>query len=157
VTHQTGRLLLTPDEVRNFSAETELLFLAGSRRIAARKLRYYADREFAGLSLSLLLSNLRQTGENSIDYTSLHSDPVMWSVAEAKAQLSEVLRKARGGSPQVIGTQDPCVVVSLETYQNRLAEADHDGKWLIDMTSRLGLDISLPFRKEDRADPVLGE
>jgi type IV secretion system protein VirD4 len=50
VTHQTGRLLLTPDEVRNFSAETELLFLAGSRRVAARKLRYYAGREFAGLS-----------------------------------------------------------------------------------------------------------
>jgi type IV secretion system protein VirD4 len=50
VTHQTGRLLLTPDEVRNFSAETELLFLAGSQRVAARKLQYYADREFAGLS-----------------------------------------------------------------------------------------------------------
>ena len=50
VTHQTGRLLLTPDEVRNFSAETELLFLAGSRRVAARQLRYYADREFAGRS-----------------------------------------------------------------------------------------------------------
>jgi hypothetical protein len=81
----------------------------------------------------------------------------MWSVAEAKAQLSEILRKARGGSPQVIGTQDPCVVVSLETYQNRLADADHDGKWLIDMASRLGLDVPLPARREDRADPVFGE
>ena len=81
----------------------------------------------------------------------------MWSVAEAKAQLSEVLRKARGGSPQMIGTQDPCVVVSLDTYQNRIADSDHDGKWLIDMTSRLGLDIPLPSRKEDRVDPVCGE
>ena len=30
--------------------KTELLFLAGSRPIIARKLRYYADREFAGLA-----------------------------------------------------------------------------------------------------------
>lgn len=81
----------------------------------------------------------------------------MWSVADAKAQLSEVLRKARGGSPQVIGTQDPCVVISLETYQNRIADADHDGKWLIDMTSRLGFDIPLSSRNDDRADLVLGE
>lgn len=28
---------------------TEPLFLAGSRPVVARKLRYYADREFAGL------------------------------------------------------------------------------------------------------------
>lgn len=81
----------------------------------------------------------------------------MWSVADAKAHLSEVLRKARGGSPQVIGTQDPCVVVSLETYQSKIAAADHDGKWLIDMASRLGFDIPMPARQEDRADPVLGD
>lgn len=48
-THQTGRPLLTPDEVRGLNSETELLFLAGSRPVLARKLRYYADREFAGL------------------------------------------------------------------------------------------------------------
>jgi type IV secretion system protein VirD4 len=49
-THQSGRPLLTPDEVRNLPAETELLFLAGSRPVIAQKLRYYADREFTGLS-----------------------------------------------------------------------------------------------------------
>lgn len=81
----------------------------------------------------------------------------MWSVADAKAQLSEILRKARGGSPQVIGSQDPCVVISLATYQNQIAASDHDGKWLIDMTSRLGFDLPLPSRKNDRADPVFGD
>jgi type IV secretion system protein VirD4 len=50
VTHQAGRRLLTPDEVRNFSAETELPFRAVSWRIVELKLRYYADRAFAGLS-----------------------------------------------------------------------------------------------------------
>lgn len=76
----------------------------------------------------------------------------MWSVADAKAQLSEILRKARGGTPQVIGTQDPCVVISLATYQNRIAATDHDGKWLIDMASRLGMDMVLPSRAEDRSN-----
>ena len=44
-----GRPLLTPDEVRNLPQDGELLFLAGQRPIIARKLRYYADPEFAGL------------------------------------------------------------------------------------------------------------
>ncbi|TCL63189.1 type IV secretory system conjugative DNA transfer family protein [Rhizobium sp. BK251] len=44
-----GRPLLTPDEVRHLPGDTELLFLAGQRPITARKLRYFADREFAGL------------------------------------------------------------------------------------------------------------
>jgi len=44
-----GRSLLTPDEVRTLPSDRELLFLAGQRPIVASKLRYYADREFAGL------------------------------------------------------------------------------------------------------------
>ncbi|MGO7425947.1 type IV secretory system conjugative DNA transfer family protein, partial [Rhizobium ruizarguesonis] len=44
-----ARPLLTPGEVRNMHAETELLFIAGKRPIVATKLRYYADPEFAGL------------------------------------------------------------------------------------------------------------
>ncbi|MFN7025828.1 MAG: type IV secretory system conjugative DNA transfer family protein [Pseudorhizobium sp.] len=44
----TGRLLLTPDEVRNLSQEYQLLFLMGQRPILAHKLAYYRDREFHG-------------------------------------------------------------------------------------------------------------
>lgn len=44
----TGRPLLTPDEVRNLAQHQGLLFVAGQRPILAGKLRYYADREFAG-------------------------------------------------------------------------------------------------------------
>lgn len=81
----------------------------------------------------------------------------MWSVVDAKARLSEILRQARKGEPQFIGTHDPCVVVSLATYQTRIAEADHDGLWLLDQTTRLQCDINLPPRSEDRADVTLGE
>ncbi len=80
----------------------------------------------------------------------------MWSVANAKAQLSEILRKAREGSPQVIGTKDPCVVISHETYQRAMASAEHDGKWLIDNAARLGFDLNVPSRSEDRLGPVFG-
>jgi len=44
-----GRPVLTPDEVRTLPQNSELLFIAGQRPIVARKLQYYADREFAGL------------------------------------------------------------------------------------------------------------
>lgn len=43
-----GRPLLTPDEVRTLRKDLQLLFLAGQRPIIAAKLKYYADREFAG-------------------------------------------------------------------------------------------------------------
>ena len=45
----TGRPLLTPDEVRNLPGSRALLFPAGKRPILVRKLRYYADAEFARL------------------------------------------------------------------------------------------------------------
>ena len=43
-----GRPLLTPDEVRTLREDLQLLFLAGQRPIVAAKLKYFADREFAG-------------------------------------------------------------------------------------------------------------
>lgn len=73
----------------------------------------------------------------------------MWSVAKAKAELSEVLRRARAGEPQVIGARDPCVVVSAEAYER--AMAPHDGRWLVEVASRVGFDLSSPPRGEDRA------
>jgi type IV secretion system protein VirD4 len=44
-----ARSLMTPDEVRNLPANTELLFLAGQRPIIAGKLVYYQIPEFTGL------------------------------------------------------------------------------------------------------------
>jgi type IV secretion system protein VirD4 len=43
-----ARPLLTPDEVRTLREDYQLLFLAGQRPLVAPKLKYYADREFAG-------------------------------------------------------------------------------------------------------------
>jgi prevent-host-death family protein len=78
----------------------------------------------------------------------------MWSVAHAKAHLSEILRRARAGTPQVIGASNACVVISAAAYE-ATANADHDGAWLIDQAARVGGNIALPSRSEDRANLAL--
>jgi prevent-host-death family protein len=56
----------------------------------------------------------------------------IWSIPNAKAKLSEVLRRARAGERQVIGEKDPCVVLSLAEFENlqRKAGEIHLGRWL---------------------------
>ncbi|MFG6637769.1 type IV secretory system conjugative DNA transfer family protein [Sulfitobacter sp. 1A12126] len=47
--HLTGRDLLTPDEIMQMPPDLQLLRIQGQPSALARKLRYYADPEFAGL------------------------------------------------------------------------------------------------------------
>jgi prevent-host-death family protein len=56
----------------------------------------------------------------------------IWSIPNAKAKLSEVLRRAREGERQVIGDKDPCVVLSLADHEElqRKAGDIHLGRWL---------------------------
>jgi hypothetical protein len=78
----------------------------------------------------------------------------MWTVQEAKSKLSEVLKRAKAGEPQVIGAQDPCIVISMTEYR-RLSARDaepHLGKWLVDNAPR-GFELELPPRGDDRPDP----
>jgi prevent-host-death family protein len=78
----------------------------------------------------------------------------MWTVQEAKSKLSEVLDRARHGEAQVIGTRDPCVVISMDEYQ-RLSEQNdepHLGRWLVENLRGAG-DVEPPSRHEDRPSP----
>jgi prevent-host-death family protein len=75
----------------------------------------------------------------------------MWSVQAAKAQLSEVMRRARAGEPQVIGSRDPCIVVSAKQFKAG-ATRNHLGRWLVESAPR-GTPIELPPRGTDRGDP----
>ena len=78
----------------------------------------------------------------------------MWTVQEAKAKLSQVLQRARSGEAQVIGAQEPCVVISLDEYKRlkSLEEKPHLGKWLVENLRGLG-EIELPSRKDHRPIP----
>ncbi len=74
-----------------------------------------------------------------------------WSVQDAKAQLSELLRRARSGEPQRIGlTDEACVVISAKTW-----EALHPsalGSWLVD-SAPTGEALERPSRRTHRGDP----
>jgi len=81
----------------------------------------------------------------------------MWTVQEAKSKLSQVLQRARDGEAQIIGAQEPCVVVSMAEYDRLRTgqEEPHLGRWLVENTPRIG-DLELPPRGNDRPDPLAG-
>ena len=71
----------------------------------------------------------------------------VWSVQEAKAKLSEVLRRAREEGPQVIGTTKPCIVVPETLWRERASDRQPLGQWLVENTPR-GDPLTLPSRTE---------
>lgn len=74
--------------------------------------------------------------------------PRTWTVAEAKARLSEILRLAEEEGPQRIGLRKPFVVVSESEWRERTPERKPLGRWLVENMPR-GVDLELP----DRHDP----
>ena len=78
-----------------------------------------------------------------------------WTVAEAKARLSEILRLAEEEGPQHIGTDRPFVVVSAEAWyaqdqpqvQSQQQSRKPMGQWLVENMPR-GIDLELPSRRE---------
>ncbi len=80
----------------------------------------------------------------------------VWTVAEAKARLSEILREAREKGPQRIGTKKPYVVLTEEEWLKLKTPQPHMGQWLIKKFKGSG-ELELPDRKApDRATPFEG-
>jgi prevent-host-death family protein len=85
-----------------------------------------------------------------------------WTVQEAKAKLSEILRRARAGEPQRIGAKGEFVVVAAKDWNTKQSQqkqskrlqrlpGETDGAWLV-RTAPRGPEIELPSRKSDRKD-----
>ena len=72
----------------------------------------------------------------------------VWTVAEAKARLSEILRLAEEEGPQRIGARRSFVVVPERVWQDRTPPGRPLGQWLIENTPR-GTDLEIPSRRED--------
>ncbi|WP_419922103.1 hypothetical protein [Candidatus Poriferisodalis sp.] len=78
----------------------------------------------------------------------------VWTVAEAKARLSHILRCAEEEGPQRIGTRKTFVVVPEHVWEQHTKPEVHLGRWLIENMPR-GYDLELPDRHSDRPTPFI--
>ena len=76
----------------------------------------------------------------------------LWTVAEAKARLSLVLRLAEEEGPQRIGTRRTFVVVPEHLWEARSPSPPPLGRWLVENIPR-GYDLELPDRRSVREVP----
>ena len=72
----------------------------------------------------------------------------VWTVAEAKARLSEVLRLSEEEGPQRIGRRRPFIVVPERVWQARAPEPMPLGRWLVENMPR-GANLEIPNLKEE--------
>jgi hypothetical protein len=80
-----------------------------------------------------------------------------WTIAEAKARLSEILRLASKEGPQRIGTKVRYVIVPEEEWLKRAEPQIPLGRFLVENLPRGYDDLELPDRAEpDRPSPFAG-
>lgn len=70
-----------------------------------------------------------------------------WTVAEAKARLSEILRLAEEEGPQHIGKRNTFVVVPERLWQQQSPPRKPLGQWLVENMPR-GIALEIPSRRE---------
>ncbi len=77
----------------------------------------------------------------------------VWTVAEARSRLSEVLQRASEMGPQQIGVHRPHIVVPLDQWLARERPETNFGRWLVEKAPR-GCEVELPSREDgDREIP----
>ena len=79
-----------------------------------------------------------------------------WTVAEAKARLSEILRLAEAEGPQRIGTRRSFVVVPAAAWDAKTPPRKPLGQWLVENMPR-GLELEVPSRRSNRKIPFIDE
>ncbi len=75
----------------------------------------------------------------------------IWTVSEAKARLSEILRLAETQGPQQIGKRRPFVVVPADEWYEKSPPRQPLGKWLVENMPR-GIELELPSRREEERE-----
>ncbi len=74
-----------------------------------------------------------------------------WTVAEAKARLSEILRLAESEGPQRIGRRKSFVVVPTHVWLAQSPPRKPLGQWLVDNMPR-GANLEIPRDRESRRE-----
>ena len=80
----------------------------------------------------------------------------VWTVAEAKARLSEILRLAEEEGPQRIGRRRPFIVVPERVWQAKSSPRKPLGQWLVENTPR-GTNLEVPDRSSNRPIPFIDD
>ena len=80
----------------------------------------------------------------------------VWTVAEAKSRLSEILRLAEDEGPQRIGVRRPFIVVPERVWQAKSPPRKSLGRWLIENTPR-GTNLEVPDRGSNRPIPFIND
>ena len=84
-----------------------------------------------------------------------HNPRRAWTVAEAKARLSEILRLAEEEGPQRIGTRKPFVVMTEKLWQDQTKPPRPLGQWLVENVPR-GTELEIPQdRRSARVAPFV--
>lgn len=78
----------------------------------------------------------------------------VWTVAEAKARLSEILRLAEEEGPQRIGARKSFVVVPEHVWESQTPSRKPLGQWLIENVPR-GTNLEVPDRSSNREIPFV--
>lgn len=79
-----------------------------------------------------------------------------WTVAEAEAPLSEVLRLAEEEGPQRIGIRKPFVVVPAKAWEEKTRPRKPLGQSLVENMPR-GTNLKAPDRTSHRPIPFIDE
>ncbi len=78
----------------------------------------------------------------------------VWTIAEAKARLSEILRLAESEGPQRIGMRKSFVIVPEEDWLERGPEPQLPmGQWLVENLRGLG-PLEIPDRRDEPERPI---
>ena len=75
----------------------------------------------------------------------------VWTVAEAKARLSEVLRRAEEEGPQHIGTRKSFVVVPAHVWAEKESQRQPMGQWLV-ANMRRGANLETTRNRQSRRE-----
>lgn len=76
----------------------------------------------------------------------------VWTVRNAKAKLSELLRRVRDEGPQRIGEREAFIVITEAEWQRLVSPKPHLGAWLLQNMPEID-ELELPER-HDRARPL---
>ena len=77
--------------------------------------------------------------------------PRVWTVVEAKARLSEILRLSETEGPQHIGTRRSFVVVPAHVWAEKEPQRKPMGKWLLENMPR-GTNLEVPSDRSSRRE-----